>query len=65
MVLFGLIKGRNTAIRLLALSWFSGKMRVTIWLPPTSLGDTLTEADCSLPSASGTTLEIPAASTTA
>ncbi|MGC3984047.1 MAG: hypothetical protein QM777_04590 [Pseudorhodoferax sp.] len=68
MVLFGLISGRSTGTRLLALSWLSRKICVTIWLPPgrppSPPSLTLTGLLCSLASASGTTLSRPAASTT-
>src|SRR5450830_1714235 len=69
MVLFGLIRGRSTGTRLLAVSQLSRKIWVTIWLPAglrlsVSLLEMVTGPPCSLASASGTTLYRPLASTT-
>ena len=68
MVLFGLISGRSTGTRLAAFSKLSLKICVTICPPPVLAGappcQTRTLLPCSLPSASGTTLYRPPASTT-
>ena len=64
MVLLGLIRGLNIGTRLLAVSWVSWKIWVTIWLPPGLAGATVTTLPSNLPSASGTILEMPDASTT-
>ena len=65
MVLLGLIKGRSTGTRLLAVSWLSRKICVMIWPLAAGTAPADTVPLCSLASASGTTKYSPEESTSA
>ena len=65
MVLFGLINGRNTGTRLVAVSWLS--RNICVWICPLATGAELADTAplCNLASASGTTKNRPEDSTNA